>query len=332
MYLKAINNVEGYKDLPDGFNAEFDESITYIIGANFQRKTTVGSLFNWCLTGRTLLGNEKESVANDKKDISNVLVDITFVDNNGIEHRLIRNKSKVTNLILDGKQIEQGVLAQFYADRDVFLAAYNPYYFFSLKPQEQRELLGKIIPPISSEKAFELLNEEEKKILKYPIDNLNVYTDDRNKELHELEKEYTINVGSLKAIREVALKQEGEFLTFDKEIELEQKMDKYKMLENSSNENIEELKMKNTTIDKRLNELFNVKLKEITTKFNCENEKLKKINNEKPICSTCKQEIKDTEMIKHLKSSYLKILVELQNKSNELKRMQIFLLTKRKKT
>ena len=330
MYLKAINNVEGYKDLPDGFNAEFDESITYIIGANFQRKTTVGSLFNWCLTGRTLLGNEKESVANDKKDISNVLVDITFVDNNGIEHRLIRNKSKVTNLILDGKQIEQGVLAQFYADRDVFLAAYNPYYFFSLKPQEQRELLGKIIPPISSEKAFELLNEEEKKILKYPIDNLNVYTDDRNKELHELEKEYTINVGSLKAIREVALKQEGEFLTFDKEIELEQKMDKYKMLENSSNENIEELKMKNTTIDKRLNELFNVKLKEITTKFNCENEKLKKINNEKPICSTCKQEIKDTEMIKHLKSSYLKILVELQNKSNELKKDANFLTNKKK--
>ena len=87
MYLKAINNVEGYKDLPDGFNAEFDESITYIIGANFQRKTTVGRLFNWCLTGRTLLGNEKESVANDKKDISNVLVDITFVDNNGIEQR-----------------------------------------------------------------------------------------------------------------------------------------------------------------------------------------------------------------------------------------------------
>ena len=330
MYLKAINNVEGYKDLPDGFNAEFDESITYIIGANFQRKTTVGSLFNWCLTGRTLLGNEKESVANDKKDISNVLVDITFVDNNGIEHRLIRNKSKVTNLILDGKQIEQGVLAQFYADRDVFLAAYNPYYFFSLKPQEQRELLGKIIPPISSEKAFELLNEEEKKILKYPIDNLNVYTDDRNKELHELEKEYTINVGSLKAIREVALKQEVEFLTFDKEIELEQKMDKYKMLENSSNENIEELKMKNTTIDKRLNELFNVKLKEITTKFNCENEKLKKINNEKPICSTCKQEIKDTEMIKHLKSSYLKILVELQNKSNELKKDANFLTNKKK--
>lgn len=330
MYLKSINNVEGYKDLPDGFNAEFDKDITYIIGANFQRKTTVGSLFNWCLTGRTLLGNEKESVANDKKDISNVLVDITFIDNNGIEHRLIRNKSKNTNLLLDGKQIKQEILSQFYADRDVFLAAYNPYYFFSLKPLQQRELLGKIIPPISPEKAFDLLNEDEKRILEQPIKNLNVYTDNRNKELKQLEKEYMINVGSLKAIKEIALKQEGDFITFNKEIELEQKMNKYKILENSVNQDIAELERKNINIDKRLDELFNVKLKGIMTKFNCENEKLKRLNNEKSICSTCKQEIRDSEMIKHLKESYLKVLGELQNKSNELQKDATFLTNKKK--
>ena len=44
MYIKSINNVVGYKDLPDGFNIEFNENKTYIVGANFQRKTTVGSL------------------------------------------------------------------------------------------------------------------------------------------------------------------------------------------------------------------------------------------------------------------------------------------------
>lgn len=46
MYIKSINNVIGYKDLPDGFSAEFNENKTYIIGTNFQKKTTVGSLFN----------------------------------------------------------------------------------------------------------------------------------------------------------------------------------------------------------------------------------------------------------------------------------------------
>ena len=99
MYIKSINNVEGYKDLPDGFSAEFNENITYLIGANFQRKTTVGSLFNWCLTGTTLYGKEKESVSDDKRKISNVIVDIIFVDNYGIEHRLVRDKGKEMTLI-----------------------------------------------------------------------------------------------------------------------------------------------------------------------------------------------------------------------------------------
>lgn len=107
MYIKSINNVVGYKDLPDGFCANFDEETTYIIGANFQRKTTVGSLFNWCLTGTSLYGKEKEQVANDKIKNSNVIVDMTFVDNHGIEHRLIRDKGKEMNLILDGKEIKQ---------------------------------------------------------------------------------------------------------------------------------------------------------------------------------------------------------------------------------
>jgi len=84
--------------------------MTYIIGANFQRKSTVGSLFNWCLTGTSLYGNEREDVANDKKKTANVIVDITFVDNYGIEHRLVRNKGKQMKLLLDGKEIKQDIL------------------------------------------------------------------------------------------------------------------------------------------------------------------------------------------------------------------------------
>ena len=101
MYIKSINNVVGYKDLPDGFNVEFNENKTYIVGANFQRKTTVGSLFNWCLTGTSLNGKEKEQVANDIRRVSNVIVDITFVDNLGIEHRLIRDKGKEIHITLE---------------------------------------------------------------------------------------------------------------------------------------------------------------------------------------------------------------------------------------
>lgn len=141
MYIKSINNVIGYKNLPDGFNIEFDENKTYIIGANFQGKTTVGSVFNWCLTNTSLYGKEKEQVANDTRKGKNVIVDITFVDNFGIEHRLVRDKGKELHLTLDGKEIKQESLVQFYKDKDIFLVAHNPYYFWTLEPKEQKDLI-----------------------------------------------------------------------------------------------------------------------------------------------------------------------------------------------
>lgn len=157
MLIKSINYVEGYKDLPDGFCAEFDEDTNYIVGANFKGKTTVGSLFSWCLTGTSLYGNEKEQVVNDRKNKEHVLVDMTFIDNYGIEHRLIRDKGKKINLILDGKEIKQEMLAQYYQDKDIFLSAHNPYYFASLEPKVQKALIQKIIPAISPTEAFKLL-------------------------------------------------------------------------------------------------------------------------------------------------------------------------------
>ena len=201
MYIKSINNVIGYKDLPDGFSAEFDENKTYIIGTNFQKKTTVGSLFNWCLTGTSLNGKEKEQVANDTKRTSNVIVDITFVDNFGIEHRLIRDKGKEIHLSLDGKEIKQENLAQFYKNKDVFLVAHNPYYFWTLEPKEQKDLIRLILPTIEAEEAFNLLSEYDKQIIKNPINNLSSYTDNINQEIDNLEKEYNRNTGKMQIFR-----------------------------------------------------------------------------------------------------------------------------------
>ena len=220
MYIKSINNVVGYKDLPDGFNVEFNENKTYIVGANFQRKTTVGSLFNWCLTGTSLNGKEKEQVANDTRRVSNVIVDITFVDNLGIEHRLIRDKGKEIHITLDGKEVDQGYLSQFYKNKDVFLVAHNPYYFWTLEPKEQKDLIRSILPTIEPEEAFELLSKYEKEIISEPIENLSSYTDKRNQEIDRLEKEYNKNVGTIEALRTIALENEGHLLDFNKEAEM----------------------------------------------------------------------------------------------------------------
>lgn len=320
MYIKSINNVVGYKDLPDGFNADFSQDKTYIVGANFQRKSTVGSLFNWCLTGTSLYGNEKEQVANDKIKVSNVSVDITFIDNYGIEHRLIRDKGKQMNLTLDDKEIKQEMLAEFYKDKDIFLVAHNPYYFASLEPKEQKELVRRIIPGISKEESFNLLTNEEQQIIGTPIEHLGSYTDKRNEEINELQKEYDENLGKLQAYKNMALEQVDDILIFDKEEELKKLQERYEDISmNIGNSNLEDIQHAIKRINERLDDILKDKLAEITKNYNSENEKLKNVDKEVPICSTCRQEIKDSEVKEHLKQFYQKELNKLQEKANKLK-------------
>lgn len=320
MYIKSINNVVGYKDLPDGFCANFDEETTYIIGANFQRKTTVGSLFNWCLTGTSLYGKEKEQVANDRIKNSNVIVDMTFVDNHGIEHRLIRDKGKEMNLILDGKEIKQEMLAQYYINKDLFLVAHNPYYFYSLEPKEQKELLRKIVPSIAPKIAFNFLTPVEQKIIGGPIDLIDTYTDKRNEEINELKNEYNRNLGQLQAYEKVALNQEGEILKFENEQELEQLQKRYEEISmDFGASNLEDIQKSINAIDEQLYEIFQIKLANIKKQYAKENEKLNNFCDKKSICFACRQEIKDSESKNNLINFQKKELKNLQKKANDLK-------------
>lgn len=307
MYIKRINNVVGYKDLPDGFNADFSENMNYIVGANFQRKTTTGSLFNWCLTGTSLYGNEREQVANDKTKTSNVIVDITFIDNYGIEHRLIRDKGKQMNLTLDGKEVEQEMLAGFYKDKDIFLVSHNPYYFASLEPKEQKNLIRKIVPAISPEESFELLTKEEQTIIENPIEYLSSYTDKRNEEINGLQKEYDRNSGMLQTYKTIALNQVGEISEFEKEEMLQDLQKRYDALSmDLGNSSLEDLQKSINKINERLEEILKDKLVDITENYNKESNKLKDVDKEQSICPSCRQEIKDSEAKEHLKSFYQK--------------------------
>ncbi len=331
MYIKRINNVVGYKDLPDGFNADFSENMNYIVGANFQRKTTTGSLFNWCLTGTSLYGNEREQVANDKTKTSNVIVDITFIDNYGIEHRLVRDKGKQMNLTLDGKEIQQEMLAVFYKDKDIFLVSHNPYYFASLEPKEQKNLIRKIVPAISPEESFELLTKEEQTIIENPIEYLSSYTDKRNEEINELQKEYDRNSGMLQTYKTIALNQVGETSEFEKEEMLQELQKRYDVLSmDLGNSSLEDLQKSINRINERLEEIFKDKLIDITENYNKESNKLKDVDKEQSICPSCRQEIKDSEAKEHLKQFYQKQLDKWQEKANKLKEDATQLANERK--
>lgn len=331
MYIKSINNVEGYKDLPDGFSAEFSENTTYLIGGNFQRKTTVGSLFNWCLTGTTLYGKEKESVANDKRKISNVIVDITFVDNYGIEHRLIRDKGKEMTLILDDKEIKQESLAEYYKDKDIFLVAHNPYYFYSLEPKEQKELLRKIVPTIDPIVAFNFLNTEEQQIIGEPIKLLGTYTDKKNEAVNELKDEYNKNLGQLQAYEKLALSQEGEILSFEKDNELQELQERYDAIANDyGSSNLEDLQKNINALNNQLNDILKIQLVNIQTQYNKECNKLKNLQEEKPICPSCRQEIKDSDARNHLINYQHKEMDKLKQKAEQLKDEATRIVNKRK--
>lgn len=332
MFIKSINNVKGYKDLPDGFNAIFDEDTTYIIGANFRGKTTVGSLFNWCLTGTSLYGNEKEQVVNDKLSNSNVIVDITFIDNFGIEHRLIRDKGKKMNLILDGKEIKQEMLAQYYQDKDIFLAAHNPYYFASLEPKQQKALIQKIIPAVSPTDAFKLLTEEEQKIIGGEIEIIGSYIDKRNEAINELKKECDENTGKLQAYQNMVLQPVEDMISFDKDEELKELQDKYNTISmNLGESNLEDLQNSIKRLDERLKEIVEDKLENLKKEYSRENTKLKEVSNEKAICSTCRQEIKSDERKEYLKQFYKKELVNFQEKADKLKEEANYYIEEKKK-
>ena len=324
MYVKSINNVEGYKDLPDGFRVEFDENKTYIVGANFQRKTTVGSLFNWCLTGTNLIGKEKENVANDTKKTKNVIVDLTFVDNEGIEHRLVREKGKEIYLTLDGNEVKQDELAKFYKNKDVFLVAHNPYYFWTLEPKQQKDLIRNILPNIESKEAFELLKDGDKKIIKEPIENLSKFTNDRNVEIDRLEKEYNKNTGRIETLKSIALEHEGNLLEFKKEQELQDSMKRYEEISmNFESYTLDGVKASIDGLNRRLEEIIKSDLSKISKQYDTANNKLKNVDNEQAICPSCKQEIKDDEIKKHLKYMFKKEMQDLQEKADKLKERAI---------
>ena len=332
MYIKRINNVVGYKGLPDGFNADFSEYKTYIVGGNFKGKSTIGSLFNWCLTGTNLFGNEKEQVANDNNQVSNVIVDITFEDNNGLEHRIIRNKGKTTTLMLDGKEIEQGMLAQYYRDRDIFLAAHNPYYFNTLEPKARRNLIQKAVPEVNPKIIFNLLSTEEKEIIGEPIEFLNAYTDKKQEEISNMEKEINRNSGELEAYKHIALSQEGELITFEKEEELQNLSDRYEEISKDfGNSTLEDLEKSIKKIEDQINKIINKDFAEIKETYEKENKKLQGFKEEKPLCPSCRQQINDSESLAHLIRFQQKQIDNLKNKANSLKE-EATLLTKQKES
>lgn len=333
MFIKNIFNVKNYKGLEDGFKVEFDE-ITYIVGDNAKNKTTIGSLPLWILTGYNIYGSNKEQVANDSNITGqNTIASMTIIDSQGSEHVITRCKGKDNFVMLDGIRTTQEILTRFYKDVHAFICSYYPNYFRSMDLAKQRELLLRILPAVSSEDAFKLLEKEEQEILEHPIADIKGFCKSKRTEIKEITSELDKLAGSKNMLINIAIQKEDNLKKFEKQSELDNLEKEYeKLIENTDNiVTLEEIEKDINRLDSKISNNIKIELQELQKRQKKELENLDNVTSVTSTCPTCKQEIKNENLIKALKITYKKNINTIAEKIESLKKETQELIDRKKK-
>ena len=333
MFIKNIFNVKNYKGLEDGFKVEFDE-ITYIVGDNAKNKTTIGSLPLWILTGYNIYGSNKEQVANDSIITGqNTIASMTIIDNQGSEHVITRCKEKDNFVMLDGIRTTLEILTRFYKDVHAFICSYYPNYFRSMDLAKQRELLLRILPAVSSEDAFKLLEKEEQEILEHPIADIKGFCKSKRAEIKEITSELDKLAGSKNMLINIAIQKEDNLKKFEKQSELDNLEKEYeKLIENTDNiVTLEEIEKDINRLDSKISNNIKIELQELQKRQKKELENLDNVTSVTSTCPTCKQELKNENLIKALKITYKKNINTIAEKIESLKKETQELIDRKKK-
>lgn len=322
MIIKSIDDTRGYKGLPDGTKVVFNEKITYIIGDNYKTKSTILSVPLWVMTGYSLNEGNQEDVSDDNRpNLRNVTAQITIIDNDGEEHSIFRSKGKSNYVLLDGVRTTREALSKFYKDIQFFLCAYNPYRFRSMKKDEQKELLLRLLPNIEKEEIFSLLSEEEQEILAEPILDAKEYNKEKRAKIKEIEFEIKRNEGIKESNLLTALKVEEKDKTFDKEMELLDLEAQYENLLKGGIGafNLEDIKRKIKLLEEKLSKILKEDLVNAKEKKNKIQEKLNNVSSVNSECPVCKQKIVNEALRKALERQYNKELETLDTSIEKLK-------------
>lgn len=331
MYIKNIFDVKNYKGLEDGTCVNFDK-ITYIVGDNAKNKTTIGALPIWILTGYNLFGGNRDQVFNDVNgEGKNSYASMTIIDNDGTEHIITRCKGKNNYVMLDGVVTTQEIMSKYYKDVHAFLCAYNPNYFGSMGCQEQQDLLLRILPPISTEVAFSMLNDEEQEILENPILNSKEFCKETRAEIKNLNSKLSELKGSRNTLLEVAAQQVLEPKIFQKEQELFCLEQEYEKLMESTNNftTLDEIKNDIKKLTNKINDNVNIELKKMQDNHKREQSNLDNVSLIQAICPTCKQPVKNENLIKALKITYRKNINIIEENIKKLKTETLEYVNKR---
>lgn len=322
MEIKSIKTV-GFRKYEKEFKTELYR-ITNISGKNTSGKTNILYAIIWAFLGTNLTGDERVWLGN--KNMENCYVEIKFVDNQGKEHILVRNKNKYNNsknlLLLDNRQVKQEDLVSFYSDKKLFLSILNPYYFTSKKPAEQKELIDKYLPNLDINSVYEELDDCDKKILNEIPTNISQYISElrANKKLNE------DRIKNLKGKIEYAdiivnnkIEEEKQFLK-DEELSLAKQELSFLLAEKSS---IDKTKQQEVilSIEREINQ-YEEQINKLSTKMKVGKQEYLQIKSENiSHCPTCKQVIVDEareETIKNMKSELEQFFNEKNKLENDL--------------
>lgn len=155
--------VSGFKCFAEERSFSFG-SMNAIFGHNAQGKSTIADAISYAITGVSFFGsNRMDRLRAPGKNIS---VELQIVDGEGQPHCLIRNRvGDNTDVFWDGQPIAAKDLNTVFAERDLFLAVFNPLYLIEVLGNKGRDLFERYMPEVPHEKVMEQLSEHNQSIL-----------------------------------------------------------------------------------------------------------------------------------------------------------------------
>ncbi|AXF39738.1 DNA repair protein [Paenibacillus phage Lucielle] len=322
----TLHNFKSHRDL----TVEFGD-LTKITGENTKGKSSILEAIPWLLYSVDVLGSKSDPTPINY-EYDHTLVKLHFAMD-GKDVLLSRGieKGKATYYINDvpskAKEYEELVKSLF--DKDLFLSLYNPSYYFTLKWNEQRELLLRYVSAPANKEVFAQLPKQQAEKLgelvkKHSLADLEkIHRDNKNKK----DKAYIAAQSKTKTLQEQSYE---EFNRLDHSIDIQAAKEEMAKL----TEQIEQIERVTKSADEN-NRIYNEIESNIDSlikrrdKMQKQAEKLKDEKIE-DICRVCKQplnnearqaaEAEKQQRVDQFKEEYAAVVEKRQKLEQDLKK------------
>lgn len=183
--------ISGFKSYEEPTQLLFGNP-TVITGGNGRGKTSIADAIAFAVTGLPFFGERGIDRLHNESN-PDVVIQMCFVDENGVRHELVRSRRKNRMTITyDGYDIRQLDLTDMFGERDVFLSILNPLYFIEELGEDGKNLLERYLPMIPHETVLAQLSEPVREALRdESLLSPDIYLKKRREEIRGLEERIT---------------------------------------------------------------------------------------------------------------------------------------------